>query len=290
MIEIIPTVQGYKPDEIDERDKVYGKTEDPIILLSGNWQTLPIKDEFQAERGFENYGCVIFTTLNATEKLALLKFQEKWNKSERFTYIASETNPIDRGNSPRKVADSVRNQGIIDEIDLPFDDTITDIDKFNSPIPLPQFLKEKAKLWASKYDFSYDRLPITNGIVSRKTMRHALQRGCVGIAVYAWAIEDGLYIRPQGAQDTHLTFLENVRETGELEVFDSYPPALKVLHRNYPIFVAKRYNLNIKPLEEQLNTAQKSLIIILLEYVKQLVSKLYRVGGEILSGIFSKTN
>ena len=88
-IKITKIVQGYKADVPDERDHVFGSgaTPDPIILPSGNWREVPLSDEFQATRGFENYGCVTFTELNALEKLARLVFGEMWNKSKPFSHI-----------------------------------------------------------------------------------------------------------------------------------------------------------------------------------------------------------
>ena len=239
-------VQGYKMDELDDRDDVLGAVSGPVILPSGNWrEATPIPDEFQATRGFENFGCVTFTVLNAYEKLAKLVFGEDWNKSERFTYIASDTDP-EGGNSPRTVADSVRHCGIIDEQELPFNDSIDTIEKFNSPKPLTEALKNKGKESLTNYDFRYSFLQATNGVISRETLREALKRSPVAIAVWAWSERDGVYIRPEGMTDVHLTLLENVKENGELGVFDSYPPANQTLDKDFPIYVALGFSVTKK--------------------------------------------
>ncbi len=240
-------VQGYKPDVYDSRDHIFGSgvTPHPIILPSGNWrEAVSLVKEFQATRGFENYGCVTFTELNAYEKLAKVVLGEDWNKSERFTYIASDTDPKDRGNSPRKVADSIRKMGVIDEKELPFDDSIDTLKKFNSPIPLTNDLIKKGEDSLERYEFRYDRV-LGFREISRDKLRKALKRSPIAIAVHAWT-KNGVYIRPNDAPDTHLTLLENVKDNDELEVFDSYIPAHKTLSKDFPIYYAMRFYLEKK--------------------------------------------
>ena len=60
-------VQGYKPDKYSEKDHIFGSgvTPHPIVLPSGNWREVINGKESQGTRGFENYGCVTFTELNA---------------------------------------------------------------------------------------------------------------------------------------------------------------------------------------------------------------------------------
>lgn len=244
-LKIKKVVQGYKMDAPDERDDILGAVSGPVVLPSGNWRTVSLPDEFQATHGFENYGCVSFSVLNAYEKLAKIVFGEDWNKAERFTYITSDTDPSG-GNSPRKVADSVRHCGIIDEAELPFDDSIDTIEKFNSPKPLTEALKNKGKESLNNYDFRYNFLPKTNDLVSRETLREALKRSPVAIAVYAWAERDGIYVRPEGMTDTHLTLLENVKANDELEILDSYPPANKTLDKDFPIYTALGFRISKK--------------------------------------------
>ncbi len=266
-------VQGYRPDEYSEKDYIFGSGQapSPIILPSGNWRTIQLITEFQ-NKGFETYGCVTFTILNALEKLAKVVFGEDWNKSERFTYIASGTDPANRGNSPRTVADSVRKQGTVNELDLPFDDSIDTLEKFNSPRPLTNSLLEKGKVFLDNYIFNYDYLSQTDGQISRDTLKEALKRSPVAIAVYAWAEKDGVYIR-QG-EDTHLTLLENVKDNGELEIFDSYSPAQKTLSKDFPIYVAMRIHIEPNRTPQQISIFQqilnllKKILTLDLEFLK----------------------
>ena len=256
-------VQGYKPDKEDSRDHIFGsgQTPDPVILPSGNWREVKLLDEVQKKYGFETFGCVIFTILNVVEKLGLKLFGIAWNKAERFTYIVSETNPADRGNSPRKVANSVRKKGVIAEIELPFTELINTIEKFNSPRPLTKDLLKKGQLFLENYVFGYDYLPKTGGVVSRETLREALLRSPVGIAVHAWSEQNGKYIRPQGKPDTHFTLLENVTDD-ELEAMDSYEPFQKTLSKDFPIYVAMRFYLRERTEEEKLEYLKKQLNLL----------------------------
>ena len=198
--------------------------------------------------------------LNATEKLAKLLFDEVWDKAERFTYIAGETNPADGGASPRKVADSIRHKGVLNEPELPFDSSIQTLAQFNSPIPLTQALLDKAKPFLRDYEFRYDFLNPVNGVITREQLRAALYRSPVAIAVYAWAEKDGKYYRLD--DDTHLTLLTNVKDNNELEVFDSYSPSHKTLSADFPIYTAIRVYLRKKTEEEKVLEEKKTNIIL----------------------------
>lgn len=233
------------------------------------------EDNSYIVNGFAVHNCVSFTLLNALEKLAKVQFGEEWDKSERFTYIASGTDPANRGNSPRVVADSIRHQGVIHENDLPYDDTINTIEKFRSPIPLTQDLLGKGKAFLNDYEVGYRFLPLTDGEVSLETLREALRRSPVAIAVYAWRLEGGVYVRR--GEDVHLTLLEHVKDNGQLEVFDSYAPAHKTLSVDFPIYVALALTLRKRPTQEELTTFQ-TIINLLAEiigiqavYVKKIV-------------------
>ena len=99
-------------------------------------------------------------------------------------------------------------------------------------------------------------------------MKKALKRSPIAIAVHAWTEKDGVYIRPKDAPDTHLTLLENVKDNGELEVFDSYPPAHKTLSKDFPIYYAMRFYI------EKKTPSEKTRWQVILEWFYAIINKL----------------
>ena len=273
-IKIIPTAQGYIPDEPDERDNIFGagQTPDEEILPSGNWREVTTLNEHQSINGFETWGCVTFTILNGIEKLAKVIFGIEWNLAERFIYIASDTKQP--GNSPKTVATAVREKGLVDEFVLPFNETILTYEQFNSPKPLTKALLDLGEQWKNEYEFRYDFLPRTGNVVSRETLRRAMKTGPCGIAVYAWVLDnDGKYIRPEGLADTHFTLAENVKENGEIECKDSYPPYEKTLSADFPIYTAMRFYLRKKTeAEKQVNRQRLTTFQAIISLISQTVS------------------
>ena len=268
----IKIVQGYKPDLREESDNIYGSgaTPDPVINPSGNWREYLPLPEIQ-NRGFETFGCVSFTELNALEALARLAFSENWNKAERFTYIASETDPLNGGNSPKKVADSIRNKGVVDEEILPFNNSIDSIDKFNSPKPLPKSLINEANKFLDSFEFRYDFLPDNP---SREVLREALKRSPLLIAVDGWHFDGERFIRLNNL-DNHATLLQEVRDNGELVVFDSYEPTIKILSKDFTIISAMRFYLRKKTEEEKRKELSNSLSFLesILNWLSFLLKK-----------------
>ena len=81
----------------------------------------------------------------------------------------------------------------------------------------------------------------------QEKLKMALKRSPVGVAVYAWKLgENGLYIKPEGVQDTHWTLLVNFKEGEYWEIFDSYSPFRKKLAWDYNFGYAKVYYLKKK--------------------------------------------
>ncbi|MCI0561489.1 MAG: hypothetical protein MN733_23625, partial [Nitrososphaera sp.] len=108
-------------NKLDTRDwRFAGVTgmQGPELNLSGDWtEYLPVK-ELQKRNGLETMACVSFSALNAIETLSNYLVQN-WNKSDRFT--AKESGTTKSGNYYAKVAECIRLQGLVDEIDWPFE-------------------------------------------------------------------------------------------------------------------------------------------------------------------------
>src|SRR3990167_2043114 len=271
---IKPVVQGFRPPEPKEKDFIFGglgQVPSPIIMPDSDWSSFTPQEEFQLRQNFETFSCVTFTILNALEILAKVQFGENWNLAERYTYIASETNPEDRGNDPRKVADSVRKLGTIAEKDLAFDELIDSLEKFNSPKPLTKELLKKGQEFLNDYVFRFDILPRTGGKISQETLKEGLKRSPLLIALFAWANrENGTYFRPEGGEDIHATLLVK-----EGQVFDSYSPARKTLEANFPLYYAMRFFIRKKTeAEKEAERANLSLFVKILQGVLNFLKSL----------------
>jgi len=243
---------GLQYEERKEEDYVLGGfTRAPKIVLesTGQWTDILPEFEHQFKRNIETMSCVSFGTLNALEMLHFKLWGEIINYCDRYLAIASET--TETGNSPQKVAETLRNvSGCIEERYLPFDKTIKSFEEYHSPKPLPNSLLDKGKRWLKTRIFKHEWV---NGDNSRDLME-ALTYSPVGVSVTAWSIRDGLYYRPEGSRNNHWTLLVGYEEGKHWLVFDSYLAAdggiLKRLEWNTVFDMAKRYFLK----KEEINT------------------------------------
>ncbi|MBP6946242.1 MAG: hypothetical protein KBB46_03050 [Candidatus Pacebacteria bacterium] len=247
---------------------------DEVVMPSGDWrefiQSERNSDEFrvlhhekQARNGFDSMSCTTFATLNAIELLMVAQGivggvgmaegsnetqRVSPNYSDRFTSILAGT--TQKGNTPQKVAESVRRFGLVPEAELPFSDEITTWEQFFSlgSAANAANLKASAKTAVRRFKFSHEWLweerPAAE--VQITLLRKALFYSPVGIAVYGWARgEDGKYIR-NGQFANHWTLLVAITDSNDYVVLDSYEPFVKVLRKGYEIEFAKGYGVRLR--------------------------------------------
>lgn len=218
---------GYIEDSYDERDLVFGSDASlehkfagrAVLNPSGNWETWLPSTEHQAP-DYETQACVSFNTLNCVE--ILRKFQEDLdvNLSDRFVARISGTNP-NAGNSPRVVANAVKKFWSVKEPEWPRPATL---EEFYANIP--EKLRSLAIGRGSKYEFGYEQVPYSS-------IPMALTFSPLGISVPAWFLgKGGKYYRPAGQRDTHWCVCIGQTPEGDLLVFDSYNPFIKVLSKD----------------------------------------------------------
>ena len=243
-----------------------------VLREDGQWTDYLPEDESQV-REVETSNCTAFGTCNAVEIL-LEELGVIANYSDRFLGIAAGTRPP--GNAPNKVAQAARDNGFLDEIELPFTG-IGSINEYYSPDPLPQDLLSKALEWKSKYSFGYDW--VANGFVkaSPEKMMEALRYSPLGVAVFAWANEGEKYVRPPNTTDTHWTLIVGYKVNEYWLCLDSYSPHVKKLAWDFGFSYVMRFSVDDQPAE--LATWQK-IINLLAQivglqalYVKQIVEK-----------------
>ena len=145
------------------------------------------------------------------------------------------------GNTPTAVYDAIRNKGVIQEVLLPFTDSIISIEEYYSPDPLTEDLQKEVKQWDDKNDFGYEHI-FRGGTIAdkQKTILEALKTSRVAVWVYAWTEDRGIYYKPEGAQDNHWTVLTYGEEGKSWICDDSYPPYIKQLNWNYDFGEARR--------------------------------------------------
>lgn len=232
---------GYVEDSYDENDLVFGSEQSLSAKFAGHevlspqsdWSEWLPEQEHQAP-DFETNGCVSFTTTSVCEILKKRQGDTEINLSDRFLAKASDTDPA-RGNTPRKVADTLKKQWSVFEHEYPRPATL---DEFYAEIP--KQLKALAKERGRKYDFGYERVNVQD-------IREALKYSPLGIATLAWVQDDdGKYYRPDGMRDTHYTVCYGIEDNSDLKVFDSYPPFLKVVRADMIPSVVYSYYLKSK--------------------------------------------
>ena len=98
-------------------DFVAGALPYEIRNPSGDWTTLLPPGEFQRNHVFDTMACVTFSALNSIEVQHKLITGKDRNFSDRFTAKMSGT--TQQGNYLFKVADSIRKDGLVDEVVWP---------------------------------------------------------------------------------------------------------------------------------------------------------------------------
>src|SRR3990167_8332724 len=127
------THAGFIPPIIDSTNWVLGASNTPsfpVLQENGDWTEYLPDGESQNIRGIETYGCTSFGTLNPIEILIYELTGERVNYSDRWVGIIAGTKAP--GNDPHKVAEAIREYGLIPESMLPFSDDLQNIDEYYS--------------------------------------------------------------------------------------------------------------------------------------------------------------
>lgn len=262
---------GYVKDYITRDHYVLGGISSvPKIVLQpdGNWSQFVPTDEYQ-NIFTETYNCTGFGTLNCLETLLNRQFNSLQNYSDRFVGISAGTYPP--GNSPHKVAESIRAHGLVPEFMLPFSKEIDTADKYYSPNPLLENLKQAGLLWTDLYELKHEW-------VDFKDIPEALTYSPLGVAVDAWTTKEGEYVRTT-PNDNHWTSLYGINDKGQYMIYDSYDNSHKLLSKDYIFSAIKRYYITLKDKSaDPIN--QRQWLTSIAEGLKAI--------AEIVSQLFSK--
>ena len=205
-------------DPVKETDFIFGdgRLGDSAINLTSDWSGwLPDYEPQSRPGAFDSFACVTFSTLNCVEILERKIYGATSNWSDRYLAKISGTDKI-RGNSPGKVADTLKNKGCVPEKDLPFDITINSFETFY--VTISDALYTLALAFKAEYSFGYSHV-----YSSASAIKEALKYSPVLFTVSAWfKDENGLYFRPQGETDGHATVCYGYEEGKYWKILDSY--------------------------------------------------------------------
>lgn len=234
---------GFDPSTItiESEHFVYGGVASlPEVNLqpSKQWDAFLPDYEPQFGEGWDTFGCTVWGTLNATEILDHRVNGKKQNYAERPVYIGTHTRPP--GNNPHTIAEWIRGNGLVDELDLPMTSTF---DAFVLPDPLPKVITAKGGLWRDRSDFGHQWVFQNNISHEEKTfkMMAELERSPLGVSVSAW-YEDGDIYSDQGLPNNHWCACYGFTDKG-WKIFDSYDHSKKIYSFDSEISFCKRYHL-----------------------------------------------
>jgi hypothetical protein len=211
-------------------------------MPNGDWRPYLPTFEPQAKLAFDTYGCTCFNWLNAIEIYQKGRYDLSANYSDRALYIASDTYPP--GNSPHKVAETIRKKGLILEVSLPFGDALN-IEEYRTPDPLTPKLKEDSETWLREWDFRHKWLfyPTANPVYKKGQILQGLRYSPIPLSVYAWVEQDGVYIQLPETANNHWT-VAVYGDNDYLYVYDSYEPSLKKVSWDMNFEFAKTFSIN----------------------------------------------
>lgn len=252
--------KGFKEPKIEEDNWKLGAVGDyPVKIYqpNGDWSPYLPPKERQRKR-FETYNCTAFATLNVVETLLNRIKGETDNLSDRYLGLLAGTDYT--GNSPHKVAETLRNQRVCKEKTMPFGGknineyySFKGVDENKSELEAREFPYEVKHRWLWTKDISEEN--------RKSIIREALKRSPICASVYAWEEEDGVYVN-NGRKNSHWTMIYGETENGWL-CFDSYSPFYKVISFDHSMRYAKEYALVKK-------TYKVSLMEMLLDLYKKV--------------------
>lgn len=181
------------------------------LQADGQWDAFLPPREQQFNASFDTMSCVSFANLNVVEMLIRRLFGEQKEYADRFLSRASGT--TQNGNSPTRVAETLRLNGVVDEPVWPWNN-ITSWADFAADIP--KSIYDQAKKWG--YDFNHEFVPS-----NPTSMKAALPFGPLSVSVVGWVRDaDGYFYKPEGQRDGHMTVIYGYVDGKFWKCLDTY--------------------------------------------------------------------
>lgn len=192
--------------------------------------SLPVKEV--QERGFETYSCVSFSADNNIEILHKRQYGVEQNYSDRYTASMSDTVP-GSGNTFKKVADSIRKNGMVLEEEYPWGGT-NNVEYLQKP---PQSVKDKAKAWLQAFEIQYEWVDWAG--CDPNEIYQALLYGPVQVSVDA----NATYTREISKNTNHAVTVYKGVNKKSFSIFDHYDREKYDLPWNFYFGSAMQYSL-----------------------------------------------
>ena len=208
-----------KWNEDDERHHALGGVTNvkTPLMPDGQWVKYLPDGEKQFNPFFDSFNCTGFTYADILEILWFFVFGVRRNFSDRGVGIVAGTKPP--GNDPYVVAQAGKDNGLIDEELLPFNDSIKTVEEFYSPNPLPQELIKKGKEFLSEVTPNYAQVGRDN-----ESGKIGLTYSPLETAVVAWYRDsEGYFYFPDGLPSNHDSKRVGYKEGVYWLFYDHYP-------------------------------------------------------------------
>lgn len=260
------TKYGFIKPQITNDNYILGSSILPKeeIRFDGQWDRYLPDEEFQRHENYDTFNCTGFGTQNCIETLIKAKYAEIHDFCERDLGIRAGTYPP--GNDPHVVAEAMRKNGLIPDSMLPIEDAKTVDEYYSYPTDKKRRECDGACI-VNRRNFRIGHEWVFKGDVSiadqTKFMKEALKYSPLGVAVYAWYEENGVYIRK--GDDVHWCMIYGYYENGDWKCFDSYDYSTKRLSKDFGFSYVKRYHV-----ERVLGKVEESVWKKLVKLLKDL--------------------
>lgn len=213
----------------------FGAVQGTILRPDGDWRGYMPAEEAQNRNGVESSACYIESLQHPIATAEELMWGEQNNNyASRFNALMS--GGTEQGGDPLKGAASICKDGLVPEGLMPFSDAITSWEDFHSWKGA-----NRGQVIAQGQRYLMTRKPTYEIVVEKhydvKTkyniLRAALPYAPASVSVLAWILQNGEYIKPQGANDTHLVELVHIDNEFRSYIWDTYEPYLKRLSPFY---------------------------------------------------------
>lgn len=282
-------IYSFKYPEIKKEDRRYAGIAGSVINNSGDWEAYLTPFEDQNVNNVESSACYVEANQAVVASLKEYIYGIKdENYSSRFNALLSSG--TESGGDPLKAGLSIKKDGLIPQSMMDWKDikSWSDFHSWKGVLKDECISKgqEEAREWDKKYYILSEKDDPLE--VKYNNLRQGLKRSPVAISVYAWLERDGKYYKPKGVDDTHLVKVIKVNSDNSIVIRDTYSPYIKVLEANTDFDFSMYWILRKKSPEEILKDTQKSLIIILYEYIARLLKTASGLAGEIVEAVFKK--
>lgn len=264
--------QNFKYPDIKPEDHRLGSVSvGEILRPDRDWRAFLPPQEEQRRNGIESSACYIHGLQHAIATILEEKYEViDQDFSERFnTQLSGAT---EDGGDPLKGAQSIRHDGLIPGGMLPFSDEIKSFEEFNSFKGSDEKqCRAEGKKWLSKWSPRWKIVFEKNDSIAAKyaKLKDALKKSPVPVSVYAWVEDDnGLYIKPEGETDNHLVECVFVDADNYPWIWDTYPPFLKKLEKNFDFDFGMSWTV------DKLTDNQNKSVTIEPSWLKSLLKKL----------------